>query len=58
VALTTHSHLAPRLKKEYNYTLLHLWDFVACSRVNFIFFVPFIRRVVRTKLFNKITRNL
>jgi hypothetical protein len=31
---------------------------VACSRVNFTFFLPSIKLVVRTKLFNKITRNL
>jgi hypothetical protein len=37
VALTTHPHLAPRLKKEYSLTLLPLWAFVACSRVNFTF---------------------
>jgi len=34
VALTTHPHLAPRLKKEYSYTLLPLWAFMDCSRVN------------------------
>jgi hypothetical protein len=30
-------HLAPRLKKGRSIPLLHLWAFVACSRVNFNF---------------------
>ena len=33
-ALTTHPHLASRSKKEYSYTLLPLWVFMVCSRVN------------------------
>ena len=37
VALTTHLHLAPRLRKSRAMHLLHLWAFVACSRVNFTF---------------------
>jgi len=37
VALTTHPHLAPRLKKEYIYNSAPLWAFVASSRVNFTF---------------------
>jgi hypothetical protein len=36
-ALTTHPHLAPRLKKEYSYTLLPLWAFVAFSMATFNF---------------------
>jgi hypothetical protein len=36
VALTTHPHLAPRLKKE-SYTSTPLWAFVVCSRVKFTF---------------------
>jgi len=39
VALTTHLHLAPRLKKEQSYNLLPLWAFMACSR-NGAFSVP------------------
>jgi len=34
VALTTHPHLGPRLKKEYKYTSTPLRAFVPCSRVN------------------------
>jgi hypothetical protein len=41
VALTTHPHLAPRLKKEQSYTYTPLWDFVACSRMNFTFTFTF-----------------
>jgi hypothetical protein len=37
VALTTHPHLAPRLKKEYSYNSTPLWAFVAFLRVNFTF---------------------
>jgi hypothetical protein len=37
VALTTHPHLAPRLKKEWSYTSIPLWAFVAGYRVNFTF---------------------
>jgi len=37
VALITHTHLAPRLKKKYNYTSTPLMAFVACSSVNFTF---------------------
>jgi hypothetical protein len=37
VALTTHPHLVPRLKKESSYTSTPLWAFVACSRVIFTF---------------------
>ena len=37
VALNTHPHLVPRLKKEYSYTSTPLWAFVASSRVNFTF---------------------
>jgi hypothetical protein len=32
------SHLAPRLKKEYSYTSIPLWAFMACSRVKFYFY--------------------
>jgi len=32
-----HTHLKPRLKKEYRYPLLPLRAFVFCSRVNFTF---------------------
>jgi len=35
VVLTTHLHLAPRLKKENSYNYLPLWSFEACYRVNF-----------------------
>jgi hypothetical protein len=35
--MTTHPHLAPRLKKEYSYTSTALWAFMACSRENFTF---------------------
>jgi len=37
VAMTTHTHLAPRLKEEWSYTSLPLWAFEACSRANFTF---------------------
>ena len=37
VAFTIHPHLAPRLKKVYNYTILPLWAFVACSGAKFTF---------------------
>jgi hypothetical protein len=37
VALTTHPHLVPGLKKEYSYTSTTLWAFVACCRESFIF---------------------
>jgi len=37
VALTTHPHLALRLKKEYRYTFIPLWAFLAYSSVNFTF---------------------
>jgi hypothetical protein len=43
-ALTTHPFLERRLKKEYSYYLLPLWDFVAYSKVNFIFFTLLHRR--------------
>jgi hypothetical protein len=33
VALTTHSHLAPRLKEEFSYTYITFWPFAAYSRV-------------------------
>ena len=35
MALTTHPHLAPRLKPEKAIFLLPVWTFVACSTVNF-----------------------
>ena len=35
VALTTHLHLAPRLKKEYSYTPTRPWSFCVHSRVNY-----------------------
>ena len=35
VVLTTHPHLAPRLKKSRAIPFLSLWAFVACYRVNF-----------------------
>jgi len=34
-------HLVLRLKKEYSIPLLPLWAFVACSRVNFTFTLPY-----------------
>ena len=37
MALTTHSHLAPRLKEEESYTSTSLWAFAICSVVNFTF---------------------
>jgi hypothetical protein len=37
VALTTHLHLMPRLKKEKSYTSTLLWAFLACSKVKFNF---------------------
>jgi flagellar biosynthesis/type III secretory pathway M-ring protein FliF/YscJ len=37
MALTTHPHLAPRLKNEYSYTSTPLWTFVTCYRVNLTF---------------------
>jgi hypothetical protein len=37
VALTTHPHLAPSLKKECSYTFTPIWAFLACSSVNFTF---------------------
>jgi len=37
MALTIHPHLAPRLKKEQNYTASPIWAFMACSRVIFTF---------------------
>ena len=42
MTLTTHPHLAPRLKKEYIYTSTPLWTFVICSRVKFTFTFTFI----------------
>jgi hypothetical protein len=32
-------HLGPRLKEEHSYNYTHLCVFVACSRLNFIYFV-------------------
>jgi hypothetical protein len=37
VAMITHSHLGPKLKKEYSYTSIPLWAFMNCSRVKFTF---------------------
>jgi hypothetical protein len=37
VALTTHPHLAMRLKKEQSYTSTPFWALMACSMVNFTF---------------------
>ena len=37
MALTTHHHLAPRLRKEYSYTSTPPSIFVACSRVTLTF---------------------
>ena len=37
--ISTHVHLAPRLKKEYSYTSTPLWAFIACSRANFTFYL-------------------
>ena len=37
LALDHPPHLAPRLKKSRAIALLHLWAFVACSRMNFTF---------------------
>ena len=34
VVFTTHSHLAPKLKKAYNYTSTPLQAFITCSRVD------------------------
>jgi hypothetical protein len=42
VALTTHPHLAPRLRKEPSYTFTPLWAFVACPRVKFNFTFTFV----------------
>jgi hypothetical protein len=36
-ALTIHPHIAPRLKKQYSYTPIPLWAFIAYSRVKFTF---------------------
>jgi hypothetical protein len=41
VALTTHLHLAARLKKEYSYTSTPPLGFVVCSRANFTFTFTF-----------------
>ena len=41
VALTSHPHLRPRLKKEHNLPLLLLWAFMASSRANFYLFYLF-----------------
>ena len=66
VALTTHPHLAPRLKKR-AITVLSLWAFVDCSRATFTF-LPIIHcRIYKIKpwcswemslFFSKLTRNL
>jgi len=37
LVLTNHPHLAPRLKKERDITLLPFWAFIACSGANFTF---------------------
>jgi hypothetical protein len=39
VALFTHTHLAPRLRKEYSYNASPLWGFVSCSTVDFTFYI-------------------
>ena len=39
--MTTHPHLSPKLKKEYNYTSSPPRGLVACSRVNFTFTFTF-----------------
>ena len=36
VALTTHTHLVPRLKKEQSIPLLLVWAFMACAKLNFM----------------------
>jgi hypothetical protein len=40
-ALTTHSHLAPSLRKPHSYTSIPLWAFVTCSRVKLTFTFTF-----------------
>ena len=42
VALTTHPHLAPMLRKSTAIHLFHFWAFVACFRVNYTFNFTFI----------------
>jgi hypothetical protein len=52
VALTTHTNLAPTLKKEKSYTSAPSWVIVACSRVNITFtFVAAFFRDLKTKTF-------
>ena len=52
MALTTHTNLAPTLKKEKSYTSAPSWIFVARSRVNIIFtFVSAFFRDLKTKNF-------
>ena len=46
VALITHTHLAPRLKKKYKYTCTPLMAFVACFSVNLTLYLYFIFNVV------------
>jgi hypothetical protein len=43
VALTIHTHIAPRLKKDRAILLLPFWDFVVCSSVNFILPLLYLR---------------
>jgi hypothetical protein len=40
VALTTHPHLGPRLKREKSYASTPPLGFMACSRANFTFTLP------------------
>jgi len=52
VALTTHTNLAPTLKKEKSYDSTPSWVFVPCSRVNITFtFVAVFFRDLKTKTF-------
>jgi len=37
MALTTHSHLAPSLRKEWRQTSTPIWALTACSSVKFTF---------------------
>ena len=42
-------HLEPRLKKECSYTSTPLWAFVACSKVNFTFYLYIITLFIEHK---------
>ena len=49
--------IALRLEKEYGYTCNPLWTFVACSMVNFTFYLPLKKRHVTKKNLPQIKRN-